>query len=70
MIEYEFPSYGTFKIYLDILDSRNNIQTIEKEILIEKKLTLSKSVIIRNNNISIDNLEYNQKLHEYIIDEI
>jgi hypothetical protein len=70
MIEYEFPSYGTFKIYLDILDSRNNIQTIEKEILIEQKLTLSKSVIIRNNNISIDNLEYNQKLHEYIIDEI
>jgi hypothetical protein len=70
MIEYEFPSYGTFKIYLDILDSRGNIQTIEKEILIEKKLTLSKGVIIRNNNLSIDNLEYNEKLHEYIIDEI
>jgi PKD repeat protein len=70
MIEHEFPSYGTFKVYLDILDSRGNTQTIEKEIIIEKKLTLSKSVIVRNNNESIANLEYNQNLHEYVIDEI
>lgn len=69
-ITHIFPSYWTFKIYLEILDSRWNSQTIEQDIIIDKKLTLSKSIIIRNNNESIDNLEYNEKLHEYIIDEI
>lgn len=69
-ITHVFPSYGTFTVYLEIFDSRGNSQTIEKEVTIDKKLTLSKSVIIRNNNSSIDNLEYNEKLHEYVIDEI
>lgn len=69
-IIHTFPSYGTFTVYLEIFDSRGNSQTIEKEITIDKKLQLSKSVIIRNNWESIDNLEYNEKLHEYVIDEI
>jgi len=69
-ITHTFPSYGTFTVYLEIFDDRWNSQTIEKEIIIEKQLLLSSSVIVRNNNNSIDNLEYNAKLHEYIIDEI
>jgi hypothetical protein len=69
-IEYIFENYGNFNVYLDIIDTRNNTQTIEKIISIEKKLELSREVRIQNNNSNIDNLTYNEKLHEYIIDEI
>lgn len=69
-IEYIFKSYGDFPVYLDIVDSRWNTQTIEKIITIEKKLELSREVRIQNNSASIDNLTYNEKLHEYVIDEI
>ena len=69
-IEYDFKTYGVYNIELEIIDSRGNSQTINKEITIEKKLIFTNGIFILNDRKPVANLEYNQNLHEYIIDEI
>ncbi|MCP4524268.1 MAG: PKD domain-containing protein [Candidatus Gracilibacteria bacterium] len=69
-IEYEFDSYGDHTIKLSVIDSRGNVKIVEKNITIEKKVLLSKPLIITNNGGEVENLNYNEKLHEYTIDNI
>jgi len=69
-VEFDFKTYGTYEIELEIIDTRWNSQTISKEITIEKKLFFSNGIFILNNKKPIENLSYDAALHEYIIDEV
>ncbi len=69
-IEYQFKTYGNYEVKLEIIDSRWNSQTISKEIIIDKKVIFSNGIFILNDKKPVSNLEYNNTLHEYIIDEV
>lgn len=69
-IEFDFEQYWNYTVELEIIDSRGNSQTIEKEIIIEKKLKFSSGIFILNNKKPVENLEYNKSLHEYLIDQL
>lgn len=69
-IEFDFETYWEYSIELEIIDTRWNSQTINQEIIIEKKLVFTNGIFILNNKKPIENLEYTQWLHEYIINEV
>ena len=69
-IEYSFKTYGTYEVELEIIDSRWNSQTISKEIIIDKKVIFSNGIFILNDKKPVSNLEYDNALHEYVIDQV
>jgi len=69
-IKHEFKTYWKHKISVYLKDSRWQIKEFSTTIDIPKKLKLRKGLIIRNAGEKIEELNYEEKLNEYYINEI
>ena len=67
---HEFKSYGKHDISLYITDSRGNTEKITSTIDIPKRLKLKNNLSFSVNNGTFEEVRYEEKVHEYFIDEI
>lgn len=68
-IEHEFSSFGDQEIEVLLTDSKGKTETIRKTLSIQKKVSLRAPLMIRDDNSEeIEELRYEEKTHEYFID--